>query len=626
MKKYFILCFLILHFHLSNAQFFKDLNFSLSDSLVAIENTTSYERKFEILTNIAYRYQWSKGDSAIIFFNKASKIAKENNDQTRLYMSLSSISSTYNQSIGNYPLGLYYATESRKLVDKLTNVYIKDYNIDLNLFHNYNLAFSYAYLNNKELAYKYLDLTWPIAKRSKAGFRNGNIGKLYYILGNYDSALKYNRTVVDFFNNTPYEKRWSGAYIVGGDIYRGLKMYDSAIVYYKLSLPLTVISSLYKDYLEASSGLTSVYAETNQLDSAIYYGTQVVRYSEKFTFTEGLLNACKILYQTYKKKGRLDSAFKYLEKSQQLSEQLYNSSKISEAQNMALGEETKAKELAEQAISQRKRLITISIILILFTLGIYLNGKRKQKERLRQIEDERKNKELQSARDLQQSMLPKENPKRPDLDIATFIRSSTEVGGDYYDFFPQTGGTLFSVCGDATGHGVTSGMMVSVTKAGLNGINPVKPNKILQTLNGVIKRIDLGTLRMSLNIAEITQDEVFLSSAAMPPIYLYKAASNTIEEFMNNGLPLGGLKDEEFILETRNFESGDVLIQLSDGLPEAPNSKGELYDYDRLRDLIQSSCHLSAQEIINVLIQSVDQWLEGKRNPDDITLVVTKKK
>jgi sigma-B regulation protein RsbU (phosphoserine phosphatase) len=112
----------------------------------------------------------------------------------------------------------------------------------------------------------------------------------------------------------------------------------------------------------------------------------------------------------------------------------------------------------------------------------------------------------------------------------------------------------------------------------------------------------------------------------MPPMYLYKAATNTIEEFMNNGLPLGGLRDEEFALEARNFESGDVLIQLSDGLPEAPNSKGEMYDYDRLRALIQTSCHLTSKEIVNTLIQSVDQWLEGKRNPDDITLVVTKKK
>jgi sigma-B regulation protein RsbU (phosphoserine phosphatase) len=95
---------------------------------------------------------------------------------------------------------------------------------------------------------------------------------------------------------------------------------------------------------------------------------------------------------------------------------------------------------------------------------------------------------------------------------------------------------------------------------------------------------------------------------------------------MNNGLPLGGLRDEEFALEARNFESGDVLVQLSDGLPEAPNSNGEMYDYERLRNLILASVHLSADEIIKVLIKSVDEWMEGKRNPDDITLVVTKKK
>lgn len=622
MKKIIILFLFILPLNYLNAQFYKDLKFSLTDSLNLIENSTSYEKKVDILMNIGMRYEWSKGDSAIIFFKKASEIAKQNKDNILEFIAMSHISMTYNQTIGNYPLGLHYATESGKLANKTSNM---PDSIKRN-WYNYNLTFSYAYLHNKDLGLKNIIERWPISKRIKPGFVDGNIGKAYYILEEYDSATKYNRRVIDYFNQRPYEQRWSGAYIVGGDIFRALKQYDSAIIYYKLSIPLTFISSLYKDYLEAASGLTSAYAATNQYDSAIYYGTEVVKFSEKFTFTEGLLNAYKVLYQMYKKQNKIDSSFKYLEKSQQLSEQLYNSSKINEAQNIALGEETKAKELAEQEAIQKRKLIITSIGLLLFAVGVYLNGKRKQKARLRKIEEDRKNNELKAARDLQQSMLPKELPNRKDLDIATFIRSSTEVGGDYYDFFPQADGSLFSVCGDATGHGVTSGMMVSVTKAGLNGISPVKPNKILQRLNGVVKRIDLGTLRMSLNIAEITQDEVYLSSAAMPPIYLYKAASKTIEEFMNNGLPLGGLRDEEFALEARNFESGDVLIQLSDGLPEAPNSKGEMYDYDRLRALIQTSCHLSAQEIINVLMQSVDQWLEGKRNPDDITIVVTKKK
>jgi serine phosphatase RsbU (regulator of sigma subunit) len=621
MKKIIILFLFILPLNYLNAQFYKDLKFNLSDSLKLVESSNSYEKKVDILMNIGYRYEWSKGDSALIYFNKAAEIAKQNKDKTLEFIAMSNISMTYNQTIGNYPLGLHFATESGKLVSKISNL-----SDSIRTFYNYNLTFSYGYLHNKELALKNLVERWPISKRVKPGFVDGNIGKAFYILEEYDSATKYNRSTIAYFNQRPYEKRWSGAYIVGGDIFRALKQYDSAIIYYKLSIPLTFISSLYKDYLEAASGLTSAYAATQQYDSAIYYGTQVVKYSEKFTFTEGLLNAYKVLYQMYKKQNRLDSSFKYLEKSQQLSEQLYNSSKINEAQNIALGEETKAKELAEQEVIQKRKLIITSICLLLFAIGIYLNGKRKQKERLRKIEEDRKNNELKAARDLQQSMLPKENPKRADLDIATFIRSSTEVGGDYYDFFPQADGSLFSVCGDATGHGVTSGMMVSVTKAGLNGISPVKPNKILQRLNGVVKRIDLGTLRMSLNIAEITQDEIYLSSAAMPPMYLYKAATNTIEEFMNNGLPLGGLRDEEFALEARNFESGDVLIQLSDGLPEAPNSKGEMYDYDKLKALIQTSCHLTSKEIVNTLIQSVDQWLEGKRNPDDITLVVTKKK
>ena len=621
MKKYLLIIGIFI-FGMNNikAQFYSNLNFNINDSLKLVASTNSNPKKIDILMNIGKRFMWANGDTAIKYFKLAQQIATDSKDDKGLFQAFNNISMTYNQTIGNYPLGLHFATEQLKLGTKI--------NLNDRLMRNayYNLTFSYSYLQNKEQGLKYLNLTWPSAIRTSKEANLGNLAKAYYILEEYDSAYYYNKQVIEYYNQRVYEKRWSGGYVVQGDIYRAQKKYDSAIINYKLSIPLSFISSLYKDYLEAASGLTSTYAAMNQVDSAIYYGSQVVIYSKKFTFTEGLLNAYKVLYQMYKVKNKLDSAFKYLEKSQQLSEQLYNSSKTNEAQNIAMGEVTKAKELAEQKEEQQKKLIITAVGLILVAIGIYLNGKRKQRERLRQIEEDRKNNELAAARDLQQSMLPKENPKRADLDIATFIRSSTEVGGDYYDFFPQPDGGLFSVCGDATGHGVTSGMMVSVTKAGLNGISPVKPNKILQRLNGVVKRIDLGTLRMSLNIAEITSDEVFLSSAAMPPIYLYKAATKQVEEFMNNGLPLGGLRDEDFVLENRKFEAGDVLVQLSDGLPEAPNLLGEMYDYERLRSLIQSSCHLSAQEIIDVLIKSVDEWMQGKRNPDDITLVVTKKK
>jgi sigma-B regulation protein RsbU (phosphoserine phosphatase) len=506
-----------------------------------------------------------------------------------------------------------------------------------------NIALSYAYLGNNEKANEYInkipqDIYIPekfdkFLTQSKNENINWNIysqtqflsvSVRYYITMNeYEKAKLFNQMLEQLLGD---KAKINSSYIIfKSHLMMHYKMYDSAAYYYKINIDIATKGNNYKHVLESNLGLAQAYTNLGAIDSAIFYSKNVIDLSKNSTYSVGLLNANILLYKTHKQIGDSSSAFKYLEAADVLKDQLFNNARANEAQNIALNEEVKQRELNEQKAEQQKFLMLTGIAFILLVVGIYLYGKRKEKERIRQIEEERKNKELKAASDLQQSLLPKENPKRSDLDIATFIRSSTEVGGDYYDFFPQDSGSLFSVCGDATGHGVSSGMMVSITKAGLNGIEALAPNVILQKLNKVVKKVDLGTLRMSLNIVEISDKELNMSSAAMPPIYLFKASSNTVEELMQSGLPLGGLKDETFDQLTRSFESGDVLIQLSDGLPEAPNAKGELYDYDRLKALIQASGQLSAQQIIDVLIESVDQWLEGNRNPDDITLVVIKK-
>ncbi len=616
---------------------------NLQDSLKKIENTNDVKVKIRTYFNISGYYNYYKGDSGIYYLTKAEKLALKSKTYEWLpavYHFLSNVSSAV---LSNYPAGLYYAFEqlkvsnicvNQKLVTPvIPNFLVVDY-------ANSSIAFSYAFLGNKTKALEYAnkigsfkygaekfdeilkgnEININLRRMSPAG-----AAQFLVIIDENDKALEFNNMSRKINDSLNFEAKWSQPYVVYADILKNKKEYQKAIYAFKEALPLALKDNYFKDILEVYYGIANNFYLLNKYDSSIFYANKAVELSSNVTFAEGLLKTNQLLFKLYTIKDNRDSALKYLIKTDLLKDQIFNNAKANDAINMALNEEAKEKALAEQEAKQQKILVITAICAILLAFGIYLNGKRKQKERLRQIEEERKNSELRAARDLQQSMLPKENPKRADLDIATFIRSSTEVGGDYYDFFPQPEGNIYSICGDATGHGVTSGMMVSVAKAGLNGIGPVKPNKILQKLNGVVKRIDLGTLRMSMNIAEISNDEVFLSSAAMPPIYLYKASTKSVEEFMNNGLPLGGLRDEEFVLETRNFEKGDVLIQLSDGLPEAPNSKGDMYDYDRLRDLIQNSCHLSSNEIINVLIQSVDQWLEGQHNPDDITLVITKK-
>ena len=267
------------------------------------------------------------------------------------------------------------------------------------------------------------------------------------------------------------------------------------------------------------------------------------------------------------------------------------------------------------------------LIYIISAVGfIYAFSKYREKQQIKKIENERKNSELAAAKDLQERLLPKILPVVPNLDIAGYLRTSTEVGGDYYDFFEQPDGSLYAICGDATGHGTPSGMLVSITKAGIIGLPQLSPNDMLHELNRVVKKVDLGILRMSLNIALIKDNKLTLSSAGMPPYYIYRAASNTTEEIQISGVPLGSFNDAYYDEISTTFNAGDILVIISDGLPEAPNLAGDLFDYQKLQDLIATYGTLSAQEVIDQLMIEADSWLAGNHNPDDITLVVIKHK
>ena len=131
---------------------------------------------------------------------------------------------------------------------------------------------------------------------------------------------------------------------------------------------------------------------------------------------------------------------------------------------------------------------------------------------------------------------------------------------------------------------------------------------------------------MSLNVAKIDKNEIQISAAAMPPTYLFKANSNTCEEILIEGLPLGGLKNEKFTMLKKNFQKGDVLVMLSDGLPEASNEKQEMYDYDRIKSFILENVTKSAEEIKDLLLKELDLWMGGVIPDDDVTFVVVKKK
>jgi sigma-B regulation protein RsbU (phosphoserine phosphatase) len=168
-------------------------------------------------------------------------------------------------------------------------------------------------------------------------------------------------------------------------------------------------------------------------------------------------------------------------------------------------------------------------------------------------------------------------------------------------------------------------MMVAITKAGLKGIQKRAPNEMLTDLNNIVKSVEIGRIRMSLNLLEFKNGHVNISSAAMPPVYHYSKKTNSVNEIELVGTPLGSFYDEAFDKHQVAFNNGDALVLMSDGLPEAPNHKGELLDYPAVKNCIKENGSKSAVEIKDSLIELSDKWLDGLQNPDDITLVIFKK-
>ena len=266
-----------------------------------------------------------------------------------------------------------------------------------------------------------------------------------------------------------------------------------------------------------------------------------------------------------------------------------------------------------------------SYIIIIFG-AIYVYSSNRAKKLQRRMEQARKSEELEAARDLQLQLLAKKIPEMENIEVETYIQTATEVGGDYFDFLETEEGVVIAACGDATGHGTTSGMMVSITKAGLKGIKKQAPNKMLTDLNNIVKSVDIGRLRMSLNLLEFKNSHVNISSAAMPPVYHFSNIDNSVSEIELVGTPLGSFYDEEFDSAQVQFSEGDAIVILSDGLPEAPNRDGKMLDYPAVMDCIKNSGSKSAREIKVALIDLAESWLDGTQNPDDITFLIFKKK
>jgi hypothetical protein len=205
-----------------------------------------------------------------------------------------------------------------------------------------------------------------------------------------------------------------------------------------------------------------------------------------------------------------------------------------------------------------------------------------------QRDQERATNELAAARSIQELLIPQEKLATPGFEVDSVYSPATEVGGDF--FHVQTVGRegILVVIGDVAGHGLKAAMNVSLLMGALRRTEGRNPARILEALNGVLSGTESFTTAQAIWFG--VNGEMVIANAGHLPPYL-----NSQEINLPGSLPLGVLA--EVLYEEARFylHPGDRMLLLSDGVVEARHSSGELFGFDRVRQLSQQSADYLAE-------------------------------
>lgn len=245
------------------------------------------------------------------------------------------------------------------------------------------------------------------------------------------------------------------------------------------------------------------------------------------------------------------------------------------------------------------------------------------RRRLLEVENARKTSEIEAARTLQLSMLPASLPTVEGLETAAAMIPASEVGGDYYDFRTTPDGGLVVAFGDATGHGVAAGIMVTAVKALFSTLGGGESlSAVLAECGRVLREMRVQPLHMCLTLARLTPRSVTVCSAAMPPVLIHRAGTGEIEELAPGGPPVGSRLSGGWTERSAPLAPGDTLLFASDGFAEQLDSADQPLGYERLAEVFRASASVPAGELVERLLAQVAAWRGAREQGDDVTFVV----
>ena len=251
-------------------------------------------------------------------------------------------------------------------------------------------------------------------------------------------------------------------------------------------------------------------------------------------------------------------------------------------------------------------------------------------------ERERQRVELETAREIQSSILPSLPTSVGDVEIAHTYLPATEVGGDFYDVLELDDGSLAISIGDVAGHGVSSGLIMSMVRSALTvqvGFRPAVAD-VIAALNRVVHLSSRKRLLVTMCYGVLSPDGEF-SFACAGHLHPYRLTPDgKIEELESTSYPLGVRERLDVDQRRAHIDVGELLFFASDGLVEARRlGSEELFGFERLERSLVRHCERESRGLLDGVLLDLESFVHaGAGGPldsaldDDLTVLVLRRR
>ena len=241
---------------------------------------------------------------------------------------------------------------------------------------------------------------------------------------------------------------------------------------------------------------------------------------------------------------------------------------------------------------------------------------------------ERSKAELHIAAEIQKSFIPQRIPIVSDFNLAAVTMPAMEVGGDFYDFISLPEDRQGLMIADVAGKGVPAALFMALSRTIVraNAAHKLQICDVLRETNNMIAADTTAGMFVTLiyGILNGANHTLSYSNAGHLAPLIYRSDDCKCIEHKSTGMALGVIDGQEYEEYLIQFSPGDIAVFYTDGVTEVVNSKNAMYGINRLSNVVASSCRLTAEEIINKILEDISGFSGSQKQYDDITLMVLK--